>query len=49
MVTAKPLTTGLDQSNRLIVQSILDRFTDFLNSPGPVHMLDQTIRLMVKY
>ena len=37
MVSAKPLTTGLDQS------------TDFLNSPEAVHMLDQTIRLIVDY
>ena len=47
MVSAKPLTIGLEQSKRLIVQSILDWFTDFLNGPGPVHMLDQTIRLLV--
>lgn len=40
MVSAKPLTIGLDQSKRLIVQSILDWFTDFLNSPGLIHMLN---------
>lgn len=40
MVSAKPLTIGLDQFKRLTVQSILDWFTDFLNSSRLVHMLD---------
>lgn len=40
MVSAKPLTISLNQSKRLIVQSILDWFTDFLNSPGLIYMLD---------
>ena len=47
MVSAIPLTIGLDQSKRLTVSLISDWFNDFLNSPGLLYMLDYTIRLLV--
>ena len=47
MVSAIPLTIGLNQSKRLIVSLISDWFNDFLNSPRLVHMLDYTIGLLI--
>ena len=56
MVSAIPLTIGLDQSKRLIVSPIMDWFSHFLNSPGLVQALDRllnywftTIGLIVDY
>ena len=56
MVSAIPLTIGLDQSNGLIVSVKSDWFSHFLNSPGLVKALDRllnywftTIGLIVDY
>ena len=49
MVSAKPLTIGLNQSNGLIVRPISDWFNNFLNSSGSVRLLNRLSRLIVDY
>lgn len=49
MVSAKPLTIGLNRSNILVVWSISDWFNDFLNDSGPVQASDRLPELMVDY
>ena len=49
MVSAEPLTIGLDQSKILIVRAISDWFNDFLNSLGLVKALNRLLGLLVDY
>ena len=49
MVSAKPLTIGLNQSKILIVRVILDWFNNFLNSSRLIKALDRLLRLLVDY
>ena len=49
MVSAKPLTIGLDQSKILIVRAISDWFNNFLNSPRLVKALNRLLGLLMDY